>query len=49
MDVNDDALFLNKRAAFNFFASGLAPTEKHVDLNCIFYETEPCTTTTIKS
>ncbi|MVW89485.1 hypothetical protein EI969_26725 [Pseudomonas sp. PB101] len=29
MDANDDAGVLNKRAALAFFASRLAPTEKH--------------------
>jgi hypothetical protein len=48
MDVNDNADVLNKRVVLKFFASRLAPTEKHVDPNCIFYETEPCTKT-IKS
>ncbi|CAG8867488.1 hypothetical protein PS861_01978 [Pseudomonas fluorescens] len=36
MDVNDVALFLNVRVALKFFASRLAPTEKHVDPNRIF-------------
>ena len=36
MDVNDNAGSLNARVVLRFFASKLAPTEKHVDPNCIF-------------